>query len=46
LLALEDELDQKKINDRDIFAYGIRFVADGTDAEIIEKIEAFPKLQF
>jgi flagellar motor component MotA len=38
LLALEEEFDQEKINDRDIFEYGMRFVVDGTDKAIIEKI--------
>ena len=38
LLALEEDSDQGKINDRDIFEYGIRFVVDGTDREMIEKI--------
>jgi len=27
-----------KLSDRDIFQYGLRFVVDGTDREIIEKI--------
>jgi flagellar motor component MotA len=40
ILALEEILDQKKIDDRDIFEYGIRFVVDGIDSEIIEKILA------
>ena len=38
LLALEDELDQEKIRTRDIFEYGLRFVIDGTDREIIDEI--------
>jgi len=38
LLALEEESDQEKINDRDIFEFGMRFVVDGTDSELIEKI--------
>jgi flagellar motor component MotA len=38
LLALEEELDQKKINKRDILQLGMRFVVDGTDAEIIKGI--------
>jgi flagellar motor component MotA len=38
LLALEDCLNRRKIHERDIFEYGMRFVIDGTDAEIIEKI--------
>jgi flagellar motor component MotA len=35
---LEEELVQEKINERDVFEYGIYFVVDGTDNEIIEKI--------
>jgi flagellar motor component MotA len=38
LLALEGKFDKEKINDRDIFEYGIRFVIDGTDQEFIDKI--------
>jgi flagellar motor component MotA len=38
LLALEDELDQAKIDERDIFEYGLRFVVDGIHSELIEKI--------
>jgi flagellar motor component MotA len=38
LLALEEKLDHKKINDRDVFEYGIRFVIDGTDQKLIDKI--------
>jgi flagellar motor component MotA len=38
LLALEDGLDQEKIKERDIFEYGIQFVVDGCDAQIVEKI--------
>jgi flagellar motor component MotA len=38
LLALEEESDQEKVNNRDIFEYGLRFVVDGTDAQIIEGI--------
>jgi flagellar motor component MotA len=38
LLALENELDQEKVNNRDIFEYGIRFVVDGAGREIVEKI--------
>jgi tetratricopeptide (TPR) repeat protein len=37
LLALEDNLDNKKINERDIFQYGLSFVVDGVDGEIIDK---------
>ena len=38
LFALEGELDHAKINERDIFDYGLRFVIDGTDAKIIDEI--------
>jgi len=38
LLSLDDELDQEKINDRDIFQYGLRFVVDVVDRVIVEKI--------
>ena len=38
LLALEEGLDTEKVDERDIFEYGLRFVVDGTDAEIIEKV--------
>ncbi|MDR0475344.1 MAG: hypothetical protein LBH43_16940, partial [Treponema sp.] len=38
LLALEDETDQEKINERDIFEYGMRFVTDGMDREIINDV--------
>jgi len=38
LLALEDALDQEKVNARDIFEYGVRFVVDGTDGSYIDEI--------
>jgi flagellar motor component MotA len=38
LLVLEEELDQETIDNRDIFEYGLRFVVDGMDREIIDKI--------
>jgi flagellar motor component MotA len=38
LLALEEEVDQEKLNERNIFEYGICLVIDGTDRETIEKI--------
>ena len=38
LLAMETDLDPKKINERDIFHYGMRFVLDGVLPEIIDKI--------
>jgi flagellar motor component MotA len=40
LLSLEDNLDRAKINARDIFEYGMRFVIDGLDYEPIEEILA------
>ena len=38
ILALEDDLDQEKAGERDIFVYGLGFVTDGTDSALIEKI--------
>jgi flagellar motor component MotA len=38
LLALDDEIDEEKVNERDIFEYGLRFVVDGSDLEIIDAI--------
>jgi len=38
LLALEDQLDTEKINNRDIFEYGMQFVIDGIDLPIIDEI--------
>jgi flagellar motor component MotA len=38
LLSLEDDLDRAKINVRDIFEYGMSFVIDGVDYELIEEI--------
>jgi flagellar motor component MotA len=38
LLSLEDDLDRAKINTRDIFEYGMRFVIDGVDYALIEEI--------
>jgi len=38
LLALEDVIDSDKLNRRDIFEYGLRFVVDGTDAVHIRDI--------
>ena len=40
LLALEEDLylENEQYLQRDIFWYGMRFVIDGTDREIIEKI--------
>jgi flagellar motor component MotA len=38
LLALEEELCYEKADERDIFEYGMRFVIDGTDPEIIRDI--------
>jgi len=38
LLSLEDDVDMEKINDRDIFEYGMRLAIDGTDLQIIDGI--------
>jgi hypothetical protein len=38
LLMLEGGLDPEKIKARDIFEYGIKFVVDGTDSSLIERI--------
>jgi flagellar motor component MotA len=38
LLALEEEIDEVKANERDIFEYGLQFVIMGLDCEIIDKI--------
>ena len=37
-LAMEEELNVEKADNRDIFEYGIRLVVDGWDSVIIEKI--------
>jgi flagellar motor component MotA len=38
LLAMEELINQEKLKKRDILEYGLRFVIDGTDESIIEKI--------
>jgi flagellar motor component MotA len=38
LLALEEEVDQEKSDNRDIFEYGMCFVVDGYDLEVIDNI--------
>jgi len=38
LLALEEDLDEEKVNKRDIFEYGLRFVVDGTDGRLIRSV--------
>lgn len=38
LLALEKDIFSDKAENRDIFEYGMRFVVDGTDKELIDKI--------
>ena len=38
LLNLEDLIDEKKFRERDVFECGLRFVIDGTDWELIDKI--------
>jgi flagellar motor component MotA len=38
LLMLEESIDNEKADNRDIFEYGMRFVVDGTDSSLIDKI--------
>jgi flagellar motor component MotA len=38
LLAIEDEIDSDRENQRDILEYGFRFMVDGTDASIIRDL--------
>jgi flagellar motor component MotA len=38
LLALEDDIDDEKVNARDIFEYGLCFVIDGTNLVVIDEI--------
>jgi flagellar motor component MotA len=38
LLAMEDLIDFEKADQRDILDYGLRFVVDGTDAEVIKDL--------
>jgi flagellar motor component MotA len=38
LLALEGAVDEDKVTNRDIFYYGLRFVIDGTDYTVIDKL--------
>jgi flagellar motor component MotA len=38
LLALEELIDEEKIENRNIFHYGLRFVIDGTQDIIIDNI--------
>jgi len=38
LLALEDEIDSDKIERRDIFELGLRFIVDGTDIVPVKEI--------
>ena len=38
LLALEDLIDEKKYKERDVFECGLRFIVDGTDWDLINKI--------
>ena len=38
LLALDEELDHEKIDERDIFEYGLRFVIDGISREFVDMI--------
>ena len=38
LLALEEDIDEVLAGERDIFEYGMRWVIDGTDKEVIDRI--------
>jgi len=38
ILALEDEIDSDKIDLRDVFELGLRFIVDGTDREVVKDI--------
>jgi flagellar motor component MotA len=38
LLELENDLDSEKVANREIFEYGMRFVVDGTDHNLIDMI--------
>ena len=38
LLDMEDMLDETKVDERDIFHLGMRFVVDGTDEAFIDKV--------
>jgi len=38
ILALDEVLEEEKVDNRDIFEYGMRFAIDGTETDIIEKI--------
>jgi flagellar motor component MotA len=38
LLSLEDGISDERIADRDILEYGLHFVVDGIEKEVIEKI--------
>jgi flagellar motor component MotA len=38
LLVLEELIDFEKVNQRDILEYGIRFVVDGTDGSILDRL--------
>jgi flagellar motor component MotA len=37
LLSLENFIDSDKVRNRDIFDYGLRFIVDGTEAELVDK---------
>ena len=38
MLALEDELNISKVKQKDVFELALKFVIDGTDQAVIEKI--------
>ena len=38
LLSMEDIINRERMKQRDILEYGLRFVVDGTDSSLIDKI--------
>jgi flagellar motor component MotA len=38
LLALEEAFDNGKVDNRDVLEYGMRFVVNGTDVSIVDKV--------
>jgi len=38
LLAIEDDIDLKKANDRDVFEFGLRLATDGVDPEMVKRL--------
>ena len=37
-LSVEEDLDREKFQKRDVFEYGLRFVIDGTDRDVIDDL--------